>query len=149
MIASLMAFLRRHIVMFDIVKFCAGLVIGSGLGVYFLPILIAEKGLDKASITVLSDSALRRGTFVRDSPRSDGLHWGERVIMVNADCIWLDGKIAPGPDYRLYLTPKYVETGAGFQNINAQSVQIGPSKPLRIFHSACQMAWTRQITGLF
>ena len=36
------------------------------------------------------------------------------VIMVNADRIWLDGKIAPGPDYRLYLTPKYVETGAGF-----------------------------------
>ena len=43
MIASLMAFLRRHIVMFGIVKFSAGLVIGFGLGVYFLPILIAEK----------------------------------------------------------------------------------------------------------
>ena len=53
MIASLMAFLRRHIVMFGIVKFCAGLVIGFGLGVYFLPILIAEKGLYKASITAL------------------------------------------------------------------------------------------------
>ena len=95
MIASLMAFLRRHIVMFGIVKFCAGLVIGFGLGVYFLPILIAEKDLDKASITALSDSALRRGTFVRD---------------------------LPGPDYRLYLTPKYVETGTGFQNIKAQSI---------------------------
>ena len=34
MIASLMAFLRRHIVMFGIVKFCAGLVIGFGLGVF-------------------------------------------------------------------------------------------------------------------
>ena len=63
MIASLMAFLRRHIVMFGIVKFCTGLVLGFGLGVYFLPILIAEKGLDKASITALSYSALRRGTL--------------------------------------------------------------------------------------
>ena len=133
MFASLMAFLRRHIVMFGIVKFCAGLVIGFGLGVYFLPILIAEKGLDKASITALSDSALRRGTFVRDLPGSDGLHWGNGVIMVNADRIWLDGKIAPGPDYRLYLTPKYVETGAGFQNIKAQSIQIGPVKAFENF----------------
>ena len=68
MIASLMAFLCRHIVMFGILKFYAGLVIGFGLGVYFLPILIAEKSLDKASTTALSDSALRRGTFVRDLP---------------------------------------------------------------------------------
>ena len=74
MIASLMAFLRHNIVMFGIVKFCAGLVIGFGLGVYFLPILIAEKGLNKASITALFDSALRRGALVRDLPGSDGLH---------------------------------------------------------------------------
>ena len=96
------------------------------MGVYFLPILIAEKGFDRASITALSDSALRRGTFVRDLPGSDGLHWGDGVIMVNADRIWLDGKIASGPDYRLYLTSKYVETGAGFHNIKAQLIQIRP-----------------------
>ena len=125
MIASLVTFLRRHIVMFGIVKFCAGLVIGFGLGVYFLPILIAEKGLDKASITALSESALRRGTFVRDLPESDGLHWGYGVIMANADRIWLDGKIAPGPAYRLYLIPKYGETRPGFHTIEAQLLQIG------------------------
>ena len=130
-------------------EFCAGLVIGFGFGVYFLPILIAEKGLEEASITALFDSALRRGTFVRDLPASDGLHWGDGVIMGNADCIWLDGKVAPGPDYRLYLAPKYVETGVGFQNIKAQSIQIGPVKAYENFYSTCQMAWTRQITGLF
>jgi len=32
------AFLRCHNVMFAVVKFCAALVIGFGLGVYFLPI---------------------------------------------------------------------------------------------------------------
>ena len=97
-------------------------------GGIFLPILIAEKGLDKASITALSGSVLRHGTFVRDLPGSDGLHWDDGLIMVNADRIWLDGKVAPRPDYRLYLTPKYVETGVGFQNIEAQSIQIGPVK---------------------
>jgi len=55
------------------------------------------------------------------------------VIMVNADRIWLDGKVAPGPDYRLYLTPKYVETGPGFQTIKAQSLQIGPIKAFENF----------------
>ena len=39
--------------------------------------------------------------------------------MVDADRIWLDGKVAPGPDYHLYLIPKYVETGSGFQTIEA------------------------------
>ena len=133
MIASLMAFLRRHIVMFGIVKFCAGLVLGFGLAVYLLPILIAEKGLDKASITVLSDRALRRGKFVWDLPGSDCLHWDDGVIMVNTDRIWLDGKIAPGPAYRLYLTPKYVATSARFQNIKAQSIQIGLVKAFEYF----------------
>ena len=35
--------------------------------------------------------------------------------------IWFDVKIEPRPDYRLYLTPKYVETCARFQTISAQS----------------------------
>ena len=60
-----------------------------------------------ASIVALSDSVLRRGTF-------SGIFWnqigGIGVIVVNADCNWLDFKVAPGPDYRLYLAPKYVGT---------------------------------------
>ena len=42
MMTSLMAFIRRYVLLFGVVKFCAGLVIGFGLGVYFLPILTAE-----------------------------------------------------------------------------------------------------------
>ena len=114
-------------------EFFAGLMIGFGLGVYFLRIQIAEKGLDPASILALSDSALRRGTFVRNLPGLDWLHWGDGVIMVNADRIWLDGKVAPEPDYRLYLTPKYVETRSGFQTIKAQSLHIEPIKAFENF----------------
>ena len=44
MMTSLMAIIRRHVLLFGVVKFCVGLVIGVGLGVYFLPILTAEKG---------------------------------------------------------------------------------------------------------
>ena len=131
--ASVMASLRRHIVMSGVVKFCVGLVIGFWLGVYFLPILIAEKDLDSESIAALSDSVLRRGTSVQGSPGSDDLQWGDGVVMVNADRIWLSGRVAPGPDYRLYLTPKYVETGPRFQTIKAQSLQIGPIKAFENF----------------
>ena len=53
--------------------------------------------------------------------------------MANADHIWLDAKISPGPDYRLCLIPKYVETGAEFLQIKADSTQTGPTKAFEIF----------------
>lgn len=133
MITSLMTFIRRHVLMFGVVKFCAGLVIGFGLGVCSLPILTAEKGLDTATIEALSQRAFSEGIFVRDLPGSDMLHWGEGVIMANADHIWLDGEISPGPDYRLYLLPKYVETGAEFLQIKAAPRKSGRLKRLKIF----------------
>ena len=55
------------------------------------------------------------------------------VIMANADQIWLDGEISPGPDYRLYLVPKYVETGGDFLQIKVNSTQIGPIKAFENF----------------
>ena len=130
---SLIAFIRRLVLLFDVVKFCAGLVIGFGLEVCFLPTLTAEKGLDTVTIEALSQSALRQGTFIRDLPGSDALHWGDGVIMANADRIWSDGEISPGPDYRLYLIPKYVETGAEFLQIKADTTQIGPIKAVENF----------------
>ena len=53
--------------------------------------------------------------------------------MANADRIWLNGKISPGPDYRLYLIPKYVDTAAEFLQIKADSTQIGPIKAFENF----------------
>ena len=48
-----------------------------------------------------------------------------RVVLVNADRILLDSNVAKEADYRLYLTPKYVETGSWFQMIKIQSQRIG------------------------
>ena len=85
------------------------------------------------AIEALSQSAFRQGRFVRGLLGSDRLHWGDGVIMANADQIWLDGEISPGPDYRLYLTPKYVETGAEILQIKADSIQIGSIKAFENF----------------
>jgi hypothetical protein len=49
-----------YIILFGRVKFCAGLVIRFGLGVYFLPILTAEKGLSDSELTALSVAKARQ-----------------------------------------------------------------------------------------
>ena len=84
---SLMAFIRRHVLLFGVIKFCADLMIGFCLGLHFLPILTAEKVPDTAAIEALSQSTLRQGTFIRDLSGSDGLHWGDGLIMANANRI--------------------------------------------------------------
>ena len=78
MIASILTIVRRYITLFGLIKFCAGLIIG--FGVYFLPIIIAEKCLSVAELTALSAATdsqkFRRGTFARDLPASDAFHRG-------------------------------------------------------------------------
>lgn len=130
---NLLAFAARHIILFGALKFTAGLIVGFGLGVYFLPILTAEKGLDTAAIAQLEQTIERSGTFTRDLQDSDALHWGEGKINVSDSKIWLEGKIAAGPDYRLYMIPKFVETESDFLAIKDQAVQIAPIKAFENF----------------
>ena len=104
-----------------------------GLGVCFLPILTAGPGLDQAAVQALATSAERRGRFVRDLPGSDALHWGDGTIMMNANKIWFDGTISPGPDYHLYLAPAFVDDGLGFLAIKAESRRIGAVKTFENF----------------
>ena len=39
-----------------------------------------------------------------------------------------EGKLAPGPDYMVYLTNEFVEDEAGFEAIKDQARLIGPAK---------------------
>jgi hypothetical protein len=133
MFRTLLNIARRHIIWFGAFKFVAGLAVGFMLGIYFLPILTAEQGLDEQSLAARQNSAERVGVFRRDLAGSDGFHWGEGQIMVNDTHIWLDGEIAPGPDYRLYLTPSFVETKADFLAIKDQSVMVSPIKAYKNF----------------
>ncbi|MCH1568325.1 MAG: DM13 domain-containing protein [Alphaproteobacteria bacterium] len=36
----------------------------------------------------------------------------------------IDGSVSPGPDYKLYLTPEYVEDEAEFLALKARSVRV-------------------------
>ena len=108
-------------------------MIGFALGVYFLPILTEEKGLDTAALAQLEASAERSGTFTRDLPGSDAFHWGEGTVRASDARIWLEGSISPGPDYRLYLTPSLATDEASFLKIKGQSIQVDEVKAFSNF----------------
>ena len=91
------------------------------------------KGLDTVALAQLEASAERSGTFTRDLPGSDAFHWGEGTVRASDTRIWLEGKISPGPNYRLYLTPPLATDEAFFLKIKGQSVQVGEVKTFSNF----------------
>lgn len=106
----------------------AALGLGFGLGVYFLPILTAEDAPEAAVLKQAAQSASYSAELTRDLRGSDGLHWGEGTISVSADTISHIGALAPGPDYKVYLAPAFVEDEAQFEAIRDQAVRIGDVK---------------------
>ena len=116
----------RKVVLLITHLIAAGL--GFGLGVYLLPILTAPPSPDAAMLEEMSADALYTATLTRDLPGSDFLHWGEGEISVGADTIVHTGKLAPGPDYKLYLAPSFADDEASFEAIKDQSVVVGDVK---------------------
>ncbi len=114
--------------LFLVVTHLAALGIGFGLGVYLLPILTAPPSPDAAKLEEMSEGALYTATLTRDLPGSDFLHWGEGEISVGPDAIVHTGKLAPGPDYKLYLVPSFVDDEATFEAVKDQSVVVGDVK---------------------
>ncbi len=106
----------------------AALALGFALGVYFLPILAAPPPIAATALAQAAADASFHTTLRRDLPGSDALHWGEGTAAVGARSITHTGRLAPGPAYRLYLTPEFVQTGADFQRIKARSVALADIK---------------------
>ena len=99
--------------------------VGFALGIYLLPILIEPEAPPIEQITAAAESHQYQGTFVRELEDSDALHWGEGKLFVGSDRIAFEGRLAPGPDYRLYLSPRFVETEADFEATKPEMVEIG------------------------
>lgn len=102
------------------------LALGFALGVYWLPIHIAPASVDAAEVHQAVGPVLYRGRFQRDLPGSDWLHWGEGELLVGRGHIGLIGELAPGPDYRLYLSPIPVADEGGFLRGRDAMVQVAP-----------------------
>lgn len=111
-----------------LVSHLAMLGVGFGLGVYLLPILTAPPAPEAAMLQQKAQSARYSAEFTRDLEGSDFLHWGEGTVSLSPTEIVHQGRLAPGPDYRLYLVPDFVETEAQFAAIKADAVEIGEIK---------------------
>jgi len=68
------------------------------------------------------------GAFSRDLAGSDFLHWGTGSISLSAARITHIGELAPGPDYKLYLSPEFVEDETGFEALKSRAALIGDIK---------------------
>ena len=109
------------------------LAIGFALGVYALPILIAPPAPSAAEVAAQAEKASFKGQFRRDLKDSDALHWGKGTVSVSRASIALAGELAPGPDYKLYLSPEFVETEADFKRLKPGMVRVGDVKTFTNF----------------
>jgi hypothetical protein len=109
------------------------LTVGFGAGVYFLPILTAPEGPSAADVAAAAASAEWKGEFRRNLKDSDFAHWGEGVLTVSKSSIALAGRVSPGPDYKLYLSPEFVETKADFLRLKSKMARVGDVKTFENF----------------
>ena len=124
---------RRNKGLWLLLSHALALLVGVALGVYFLPILTAPQGPSAQQVTAQAGPAAYQGQFRRELKDSDALHWGEGQLSVSAQSIGLVGELAPGPDYKLYLSPQFVETEAEFERLKARMVRVGDIKTFKNF----------------
>jgi hypothetical protein len=102
--------------------------IGFAIGIYMLPILTAPPSPTETEIRSVTADSSYSGIFKKDLKDSDAFHWGDGRVLVGSKHISLMGKLAPGPDYKLYLSPEFVETEVDFNRLKSQMVQVGDVK---------------------
>jgi hypothetical protein len=106
---------------------------GFGAGIYLLPILTAEAPPAAADVQAAMAAAGFKSRFVRDLAGSDALHWGEGEVTVSASAVAFAGRLAPGPDYKLYLVPEFVQTEAEFLRLKSRALRVGDIKSFNGF----------------
>lgn len=127
---------RTTKILTQIVTHVVAVCVGVALGIYLLPILTAPESPSVEMVRASADIAQFKGEFRRDLADSDALHWGEGTVYIGTNSIDFEGDLAPGPDYRLYLSPKFVETEAAFSALKTEMVQIGPVRTFENFSVA-------------
>jgi hypothetical protein len=116
-----------------LVTHAIALAVGFALGIYLLPILIAPASPTAAEVAARAAAATYTAQFRRDLKGSDVFHWGEGKVTVGKDAVTLAGNLAPGPDYKLYLSPEFVETEEDFLRLKPRMVRVGDVKTFENF----------------
>ncbi|MDK1287668.1 DM13 domain-containing protein [Pseudoalteromonas umbrosa] len=84
------------------------------MGVYSLPIMMAPPAPTQTALSTVANQAKYTAMFNKNLKGSDFLHFGEGNVFIGQQSIGFEGRLAPGPDYRLYLSPTFVEDEAEF-----------------------------------
>lgn len=93
-------------------------------GIYVLPIITAPTSPTSADISVISANAQYSTVFKKSLKDSDLLHWGEGKVSIGPKFITLMGRLAPGPNYKLYLSSTFVETEDDFNRLKLANVDV-------------------------
>ena len=125
--------MRKRTMALLILTHCVAGFVGFGAGIYVLPILTAPPAPSESEINAITSQAKYTAEFKRELKDSDALHWGEGRVSIGSQSITLMGKLAPGPDYKLYLSPKFVETEADFNRLKGSMVRVGDVKTFENF----------------
>ncbi|WP_353499777.1 DM13 domain-containing protein [Vibrio sp. CB1-14] len=106
----------------------AALFAGFMLGIYVLPILTQPDSPSIEAIESQTSAIIYQGEFSKEREDSDFLHWGEGKISFSGESAMFIGELAPGADYKLYLSPTFIETEAEFVANKAAMLQVGDVK---------------------
>lgn len=112
-------------VLTHLLALAVGLVLGTGIGLYWMPILIAPPAPTTAQLDTVAAQAAYKVEMRSDLPGSSLLHWAQGELIVGPWAIALRGTVAPGADYRLYLSPTFVQTADEFQQHRGEMLQVG------------------------
>ncbi|MEL6913752.1 MAG: DM13 domain-containing protein [Pseudomonadota bacterium] len=102
------------------------LALGVAIGIYTLPILTAPPSPDADTLAAMADAAIFEAPIAEDLPGNDLLHWGRGTISITPTQIIHEGELAPGPDYRVYLVPEFVQHEDDFERVKTASLEVGP-----------------------
>ena len=109
------------------------LIFGFALGIYLLPILTAPESVEISKINEYEKKSLYQTEFIRDLKGSDPWHWGEAKVSISNNMITVNGSIAPGPDYKLYLLNNFVEHEDEFLPIKEDAQYVAEVKSFENF----------------
>ncbi|WP_240722061.1 DM13 domain-containing protein [Pseudoalteromonas phenolica] len=102
-------------------------------GIYTLPILMAPSSPSMLEFATATLNTKYQATIPDSLSGSDFLHYGVGTFSLSEKNIIFQGKLAPGPDYQIYLSPSFVEDEAQFLQNKQKMVRVGEVKSFNGF----------------
>ena len=101
---------------------------GFSMGIYTLPLMVAPPSLSMLELATAAQSAKYLVQIPDELDGSDLLHYGKGEFYISESKIVFKGKLAPGPDYQLYLSKQFVENESQFNEHKNSMLNISEVK---------------------